>query len=515
MRHLYLLLALAMIAPAAPRAQDEAPLFLEDTVQLDVDEANQVIRRQSAQPYSRLELDEETIEKLEGAESSLEPGEQISVVTGSRPVLSPGGEPLVGRVAHRYLTREQLTHRVNRLLEHLATPDEILARRTGMQVDPTARLKREATEMGVSVEEARRLEEEERRILLEERVLADWAEVATLAVHAEAAARQMPELAVTEAEIDAAIEKLKQSSAPGPAGQGQAAAAGTPNILYSERELRQEVRDGLQIDKFMHEYVRRMYPGQALDQRLQAIFLSNPLDFIEPTRVHAWQIVYPLAGNETRDTRQKIEKELSGGLFGGGLRAQLRRCRTPEDFAAMAAGLRESGSEAIMTEKGWVNFNDQLDVDIHKELFALSPGQVSEPIHTRLGYFLLMVTERVEGEKPDFERARPRLIEYMIGLLREPLHEQIRGLYDIRLAASGLREYIVAGPAPETAPAPPTARVEAASPEAKAELAPLGRTGAAGSRVVRPAAPPRGADGRRLFRDVPPVGRPAPPPVRR
>lgn len=79
-----------------------------------------------------------------------------------------------------------------------------------------------------------------------------------------------------------------------------------------------------------------------------------------------------------------------------------------EDFEDIA--VRESSDFSAKNggDMGYV-VRGNLPENLEKVVFSLNPGQISEPIWTDFGYYIIQVVEKKIAEKPRFERIKPDL----------------------------------------------------------------------------------------------------------
>ncbi|MEN6625627.1 MAG: peptidylprolyl isomerase [Candidatus Sumerlaeia bacterium] len=396
----------------------DKPAFLEDAVVIDKKSKDPVKYRRTNDPYA--DLPYEMAEKLRQADLARQSTGQQFYKKVAEPVLSPDGQEVVGIVENRYLTKDQLKKRVDLLMKTLPPPDQSIKKSTGIVID---------TNKG---DEQQR--EEDRRILLEGRVLDDWAQIATLAVHAEHASAQNPALRVSDAEIDAAIRKLADAAKI----DTQKIPAAIQSVMFSERELRQEVRDSLLIEKFMKDYVSRSYS----EKKLKDIYEASPQNFLDPTKVHAWDLFVAKESARNKSERAKLKDKL------GDWRGELNRSKTTEDFKALGERIQKE-TPFLLSDMGWVLSTDPLDVNVKVAVFGVAPGKTTKVIESMDGYHVIKVLERQDGDRKGFENGKPHVIDYLAERSRDYWYNRIKGQYGVKMAASGLKNWKVVGPAPD------------------------------------------------------------------
>jgi len=130
----------------------------------------------------------------------------------------------------------------------------------------------------------------------------------------------------------------------------------------------------------------------------------------------------------------------------------LARARAGEPLEELArAPLGADAPPRTAGDLGWFRRGEMLR-ELEEAAFALSPGQLSEPVRTRFGYHLVLVQERREVPPPDYEEVAARLRD---ALYQEELERQTR-----RFVESLKKEAVIEYPMPELAP--PTARTGSA-----------------------------------------------------
>jgi parvulin-like peptidyl-prolyl isomerase len=395
----------------AQTPETDKPVFLEDTTVVDTKSRETFKQRKSANPYDEL-LPGELSEKLTNDDLAQKAGKQQYYRKVAEPILSPDGKELVGVVENRYLTKDELKKRAGLMMKALPRSEQ-----TGLIIS--------------SSDANAKQSEEDRQILVEGRVLDDWVRVATLAVHAEHASREVPSLKVNDAEVSEAIKKLSDDAKI----DVTKIPVAMQSVMLSERELRQEVRDSLLVEKYMNEYVKRTIS----DKQMRDLFEKDPSAFIEPTKVHAFEMFIPKEAMQAGGELKKTEKIINSW------RGSFSRCKTVDDLKELGEKIKKEQATMILSDMGWVLGTDAVDPEIHRAIFELKEGKTSKVIASAQGYQVFKAIERTEGEKPDFEKARPNVVAYLTNKLRDAVYENIKGQYGVRMAAGGLKNWKVVG----------------------------------------------------------------------
>ena len=377
-------------------------------------------------------------EKLKEAMRVREPMDREIVDLEAEPWFDAAGQRLVGVVENRTMAKPQLDLRVKLFLANQSP-----------LADP--------------------IKNEDRRVLVESRILSDWVQTTALAVHAERCGFQ-----VTPQQVEQVIAQLAAQSA-GDVGQtnDRMQMIGIPEV-----ELRRETHDALLVEKLLTETVSRSYA----EAQLRQIFERTPKVFLEPTRVEAWQIYQPLLRWATNKQIDKYNKNLKK------FAKRLRKCKTDEDYLELKQKLDAAeGVKYVFTYLPRISENEPLPFSVMQQLFTLDLGKVSKPIRTSLGLHVVKVVKRIDGDQGTFEEARPKVENYLVEKMRDWLYESIKGQYDIQTNASGLNHWR------------PAASSRTAIGSASAA------DGASTQAVPRVPEQQRNAGERRLFTSPPPV----------
>lgn len=310
------------------------------------------------------------------------------------PWLGPDGSRLVAVVGDRFLTKPDLDQRVRIALQG-APPITAL--------DP-----REKAEML-----------EARHVETAATIMEEWVETTALSLEAERQGHK-----VTREEIEKTLADLGQEATAG--GQGDASRRAVM-LGISEAVLRQEIRDGLLVEKFVLDVVRQ-YDRSVYRQ----VFDAEPANFLIPPRVRAFHVFRQFDGSMTTKQRKEIQSDLEK------IRKELTR-KSP-DYQKLV-GMSDPGDGIAVGDMGWVQADTPILPELHRALFGLSPGEVSPVFKEGTGLHIVKVLEREEGSGTDFEAAIPQIENYLFGRTKGPLFEAIKGRYTIRMNSGGLTRW--------------------------------------------------------------------------
>lgn len=305
------------------------------------------------------------------------------------PWRAPTGEQLVGVVDRRYLTLPQLRMRVDLLLRN-APPLN----------DPEL--------------------EQDRRVIYESNLLAKWIETTALAEHA----RQIG-LTVNEEEVDRTLYELAQQD-----GQFSETHQRMTLIGVPEEDLRQEIRDGILVEKLVRKRINEVFS----EDQLRAIFQMQKKLFVEPARARVWQVFMPTLDLKTHRQLDEMRDRMND------LRKQLRRCDDEEELAELIAEYK-STREIRIKDLGWVAENDLFPKPVLKAMFSLDPGDTSDVIRSQQGFHAVKVLERQDGGKASFAAARPHVENLLFDQVKNAIYETLKRHMEIHSNAGGLSKW--------------------------------------------------------------------------
>jgi peptidyl-prolyl cis-trans isomerase SurA len=193
---------------------------------------------------------------------------------------------------------------------------------------------------------------------------------------------------------------LKSEGVPLAALVGQVRAGIAWNKIIS-----QKIRPTIEVgDDQVEEYLTRLKDSADKPQiRLMEIFLG--VDNLQQDE-------------EVRRTAERLAEQIKGGA----------------NFPAMARQFSQSATAAVGGDLGWVQ-EGSLDPDIEKAASAMSIGQLSAPIRTVTGYYLLLLRDRRQSGGAGSEDVRLRM-EHLF--LPAPKNASQADLESLKLAAQNV-----------------------------------------------------------------------------
>lgn len=125
------------------------------------------------------------------------------------------------------------------------------------------------------------------------------------------------------------------------------------------------------------------------DEEMQSYFKQHPDEFFRPIRIHALQIVVP-----TLEEAEKIRQEIVSGQI---------------TFESAARKYSLSPDAAKGGDLGFFSKNEKISA--FNKAFALTVGDISQPIQSPYGVHLLKVIEKQPSKKLAFQEARDDIVK--------------------------------------------------------------------------------------------------------
>jgi parvulin-like peptidyl-prolyl isomerase len=197
---------------------------------------------------------------------------------------------------------------------------------------------------------------------------------------------------VSDAQIDGAVEQMKQSFGIKTAEEFQAALAQSG---MTEAQLRQQLRDNLQVREVMEREVRTRI--KLNEEDLRRYYRKNTEQFRTPEQVQLREVVVlDQSGLATAEERARTAAEIREAAAGG------------KSLADVTITYRDMGVTSNVIDLGWVSPGD-LDPALEAAAWKLKPGEVSEPVAGRGGLHLLQAVDRRESRIPPFSEVSAQI----------------------------------------------------------------------------------------------------------
>jgi peptidyl-prolyl cis-trans isomerase SurA len=193
---------------------------------------------------------------------------------------------------------------------------------------------------------------------------------------------------ITDQEIDAVIEDVKRRNNLDDARLDQALQSqGLDRPAY-----RKAVKRDLESMRILSLKVRNRV--KVTDEDVKAYWQTHPQQFQASQEVRV-RLIYVAAGTDEARARQVAQKALA-------------RVRSGEDFGVVARQMSEGPSAAEGGELGWLH-RGSLQAELEKVALSQAPGQISDLVRTRAGFFIIQTEERRGGGLRPLEEVKDEI----------------------------------------------------------------------------------------------------------
>jgi peptidyl-prolyl cis-trans isomerase C len=188
----------------------------------------------------------------------------------------------------------------------------------------------------------------------------------------------------------------------------------------TEAGFRDQVRRTLLVTRFVQKEVTGAITVS--DDDVKRYYEQNPKEFTHAERARVSQImvrVRPGASAQARtEARTRIEEIL-------------KSIRSGESFESMARKHSEGPEASRGGDTGFLTRGGKAPPPIERAAFSLRSGEMSDIIETRLGYHIILVTERLpEGVTPLDQARRSIRAKLLARARQEALETYLAGLRD-------------------------------------------------------------------------------------
>jgi peptidyl-prolyl cis-trans isomerase SurA len=222
------------------------------------------------------------------------------------------------------------------------------------------------------------------------------------------------QLEVTDAQVDAALEDIKQRN------------------KFDDNMLRQALAEqGLDLPGFKIRLRKDLETFQVLnykvrnrvkvtDEDVKNYYQTHLKEFATEEQVKVRHIFLPVTTAMGAPTEAQVRAEGE---------KVLARLAAGEDFAAVARQVSRGPSAAEGGDLGWLR-KGSIQVELERPAFALETGKTTGLVRTRSGFHVLKVEERKSGDAPPLdevkERVREKLTAEQVETYRKQYLEELR-----------------------------------------------------------------------------------------
>ena len=212
-----------------------------------------------------------------------------------------------------------------------------------------------------------------------------------------AQAGRRPEAAVSDEEVQAELEAIKESF-----GSEEAFEAELNRYQLTLERLLYEIRLNMILTKLSREGDHRHRPGDRRVLRGQQGQLGTP----EQLKVRHILV-------ETRE----VAEEILDALKAGADFAELARARSLDTASGLQGG-----------EIGYIRRDSPIVDEFKEAAFRLGAGDLSEPVQSPFGWHIIRVDERIEAEEATLETAGKWIREYLADQKAKPVEQVFQEL---------------------------------------------------------------------------------------
>lgn len=222
------------------------------------------------------------------------------------------------------------------------------------------------------------------------------------------------QLEVTDAQVDAALEDIKQRN------------------KFDDNMLRQALAEqGLDLPGFKIRLRKDLETFQVLnykvrnrvkvtDEDVKNYYQTHLKEFATEEQVKVRHIFLPVTAAMGAPTEAQVRAEGE---------KVLARLAAGEDFAAVARQVSRGPSAAEGGDLGWLR-KGSIQVELERPAFALETGKTTGLVRTRSGFHVLKVEERKSGDAPPLDevkdRVREKLTAEQVETYRKQYLEELR-----------------------------------------------------------------------------------------
>ncbi|HPQ39789.1 MAG TPA: peptidylprolyl isomerase [bacterium] len=223
---------------------------------------------------------------------------------------------------------------------------------------------------------------------------------------------------VTDAEIDERITQLQKLF-----GEGEAARERFLSGITDMDDFRKNIAKQIKIDKYIDD-VQNTQTFEVSDQEIRKYYDENADKFKRDESVRISQITWRLPPEEDPEYAGTLKKAMEEA------EVAMKSAQSGADFAEL---VKKYSDDKKTLEKGGdigVISRKQLVEPLEEAAFSLAVGEVSKPVKTQFGIYLLKVTEKNEARQFTFDEVREDIRNGLIrnkkGASREQIYEDLR-----------------------------------------------------------------------------------------
>ncbi|WP_406697339.1 peptidylprolyl isomerase [Singulisphaera sp. Ch08] len=256
---------------------------------------------------------------------------------------------------------------------------------------------------------------------------------------------------VSEDRVTEAVNQLEK--------QLKADGSSLAQALVESNKSMKEVRDEYANRLRWIDYVKL----RGTDAELKK-YAEGHKDLLSGTQIRASHILKRVEPTTTAAEKEQIKQKLIS------LKKDIESKKTTFAEAANKNSEDPANSENGGGDIGFFGLNSGIVEEFSQAAFALKPGQLSDPVETPYGFHLILVTDRQEKPKVDYEQNKPLILNVYASELQKDLLVSQRKTAKIDIKPMP-KDLFIKAPAPTTAPVPAGATKKAAGAPATPKTA--------------------------------------------
>jgi len=198
---------------------------------------------------------------------------------------------------------------------------------------------------------------------------------------------------VSDGEVQAAIEDKKRQYKIDDATLERALAGEGLTLETYRLQLRKQIAANRVL---MERVGPRIRVG---DDDVRAYHVQHAGEFVTDVEARARHVFLPLAAGAPGADEARV-KAIAEKV--------VARARAGEDFARLARELSQGPSAREGGDLGWLK-RGVVQPEVERAVFALAPGEVSDPVRTKTGFQILKVEERRGGAPRPFDEVKEEI----------------------------------------------------------------------------------------------------------
>ena len=223
---------------------------------------------------------------------------------------------------------------------------------------------------------------------------------------------------VTEAEIDERITQLQKIF-----GEGEEAKKRFLGGITDMQDFRNNIAKQIKIDKYI-EHAQKDQKIEVGDQEINEYYSQNIDRFKKEESVDIQQILWRLPPKEDPTYADKLSSSMAQA------EAVMKEAQSGKDFSELVKAYSQDPKMAEKEGKiGWVE-RKQLIQQLEDAVFSLAVGEVSRPVQTELGVFLIKALGRQDARTLPLEEVRESVRDGLLrnkqGKSREDFYQELK-----------------------------------------------------------------------------------------